>query len=67
MGAENEKRKLVWDREKCLVCAGCVGICPALALDFRELEWTLDDGRCTRCGLCVRFCPAGALDVVRGR
>ena len=65
MEEAKRKGKLVYDREKCLVCAGCAGVCPALAIDFRELEWTLDDGRCTRCGLCVRFCPVGALHVER--
>lgn len=55
--------KLFFDRERCIVCAGCVSVCPFEALDFHGLEWHLIDERCTRCGICVRFCPTGALSL----
>ena len=52
---------LDYDKPKCIVCAGCVGICPDMALDFHGLEWVLDPSKCTACTLCVRVCPTGAL------
>lgn len=59
-------KKLVRLREKCLECAGCVGICPKMALDMYGLDWQIDSARCIRCGLCVRACPAGALKIEEG-
>ena len=54
-------KKLVHHREKCLECAGCVGVCPAMALDMFGLDLQIDEAKCTHCGLCTRACPAGAL------
>ena len=54
---------LVHNREKCLECAGCVGICPFLALDMYGLDLQIDHDKCTRCGLCLCACPAGALRI----
>ncbi len=50
-------------REKCLECAGCVGICPCMALDMYGLDLQINHEKCSRCGLCVRACPAGALQM----
>ena len=52
---------LVHDRGICLECAGCVGVCPQMALDMYGLDLQIDLEKCTRCGLCTRACPAGAL------
>jgi ferredoxin len=49
------------NRSKCLYCGGCVGICPAQALELRETVLFVDEKRCTKCGLCVKFCPVGAI------
>ncbi|NLB63725.1 MAG: 4Fe-4S binding protein [Fibrobacter sp.] len=56
-------RDLLFDRDVCITCAGCVGICPEEALDFYGLEWTLYSDKCTACALCVRICPVGALKI----
>lgn len=56
-------KKLVHHREKCLECAGCVGICPFTALDMVGLDLQIDTSRCRCCGLCERACPAGALKI----
>jgi len=49
------------DRSRCLYCGGCVGICPANALELKEIHLAVDEGKCTGCGLCVKFCPVGAI------
>ena len=54
---------LVHDRGVCLECAGCVGVCPKMALDMYGLDLQIDHEKCIRCGLCARACPAGALKI----
>ncbi|MBR2074326.1 MAG: 4Fe-4S binding protein [Fibrobacter sp.] len=54
-------KRLVHNREKCLECAGCVGVCPAMALDMYNLDLQIDHEKCTKCGTCTRACPVGAL------
>jgi ferredoxin len=49
------------DRRKCLYCGGCVGVCPAKALELKEIVLEVDEGKCTKCGICVKFCPVGAI------
>lgn len=49
------------NRGICLYCGGCVGICPANALELKETVLTVDEAKCTKCGLCVKFCPVGAI------
>jgi len=57
------KEKLEIDRDACLYCGACVGVCPAEALTLRETDLRLDESKCTLCRLCVDFCPVGALSV----
>ncbi len=49
------------NRDKCLYCGGCVGVCPSQALELDETRLQVDDKKCTKCGICVKFCPVGAL------
>lgn len=56
-------KKLVHLREKCLECAGCVGICPKMALDMYGLDLQINHEKCSKCGLCVKACPAGAFKI----
>lgn len=56
-------KKLIHNRDKCLECAGCVGICPKMALDMYGLNLQIDHEKCSKCGLCVRACPANALSI----
>lgn len=50
------------NREKCLTCAGCVGVCPQNALDYIGKKIIADEN-CNECGICVKFCPVGALSL----
>ncbi|MEE1068708.1 MAG: 4Fe-4S binding protein [Fibrobacteraceae bacterium] len=56
-------KKLIHNRDKCLECAGCIGICPKMALDMYGLDLQIDHEKCSKCGLCVRACPANALSI----
>jgi len=48
------------DREKCLRCSGCVGVCPVACIEL--LETGIQFGpECTNCSSCVKFCPVGAI------
>ncbi|MFH0862236.1 MAG: 4Fe-4S binding protein [Candidatus Altiarchaeota archaeon] len=49
------------NRSKCLYCGGCVGICPAYALELKETVLAVDGKKCVKCMLCVKFCPVGAI------
>ena len=49
------------ERAACVSCAGCVSICPTLALDMHAVELRCEDALCIGCDLCVRFCPVVAL------
>ena len=51
------------DREKCLECGGCVGVCPFSALELKSQGLSNDKDKCTLCGLCQKFCPVGAIKV----
>ena len=47
--------------ERCMLCAGCVGICPVDAITLYETGIYIDE-KCIGCGACIRFCPVGALE-----
>jgi pyruvate formate lyase activating enzyme len=51
------------DVDICLLCAGCIPICPdrALYMDLESLK--IDYTLCTLCRFCVRFCPMTALAI----
>ena len=51
------------DSGKCLRCGGCVGVCPAAALDLTEHGIACDSGKCTSCKTCIHFCPTGAIEL----
>ncbi|NIO20451.1 MAG: 4Fe-4S dicluster domain-containing protein [Candidatus Aenigmarchaeota archaeon] len=51
------------DKNKCLRCGGCVGVCPQVALDLTEHGLTCDPKKCVDCGICVNFCPVEALSL----
>ena len=49
------------NRERCLHCGGCVGLCPVDALTMYGERLEVSEA-CTECGICVRFCPVEALE-----
>lgn len=57
----HDKKFPAINREKCLTCRACVGICPSGAIRQLRREPEIDASLCTRCGLCVQTCPAKAI------
>ena len=55
------------DGTKCVYCAGCVSLCPFLALTLNEVKIIVDEKKCTDCGICVKACPARALSLPAGK
>jgi ferredoxin len=51
------------DKDICLRCSGCVGVCPKGALSLTEHGIKCDPDKCIRCGICVKFCPVAALSL----
>lgn len=68
----------IWlDPDLCILCGGCVDICPERCLRITPMEevegiramapasaLVLQEDRCIRCGLCVERCPTHALSMV---
>ena len=50
------------NRERCMYCGGCVGVCPTNALTLNETMLVVSEA-CNDCGICIKFCPVGALEV----
>jgi formate dehydrogenase (NADP+) beta subunit len=69
----------IWlDVDLCILCGGCVDICPEHCLRIVPMEdidgmaeaepasaLILQEDRCIRCNLCVERCPTDALSMVR--
>ena len=53
------------NKDKCITCVGCVGVCPQNALDYVGTAIVVDEKECNECGICVRFCPMAALALSR--
>jgi MinD superfamily P-loop ATPase len=59
-----QKGKAMVNRELCMSCGGCVGVCPFVALELENgSKLSLDGESCAGCGLCEKFCPVGAIRV----
>lgn len=49
------------DHKKCMHCAGCVSVCPVMALELEEGRIEYDEEKCIGCGACIKVCPVGAI------
>ncbi|NYZ78087.1 4Fe-4S binding protein [Candidatus Micrarchaeota archaeon] len=54
------------DNTKCFYCAGCVSVCPVLALTLEETRIECDFAKCTDCGICIKGCPTKAISLHKG-
>ncbi|MCD6367709.1 MAG: 4Fe-4S binding protein [Candidatus Aenigmarchaeota archaeon] len=53
------------DREKCIKCGACVGVCPVMSLELKDEGIVNDLKKCIFCGVCEKVCPVGAIKVER--
>jgi len=53
------------EKEECLKCGTCVGVCPRLALELRGEGIVHNQDLCNSCGLCKKTCPVGAIEVIK--
>jgi Pyruvate/2-oxoacid:ferredoxin oxidoreductase delta subunit len=51
------------DHHRCLACAGCIGLCPEMALTQNLSGLLVRLDLCSLCGICVDFCPMLALTI----
>jgi len=59
-----ERRKVKVAQEKCLMCGGCISVCPQDAIEMRENYAFVIEEKCVGCGICVKACPVGAISEV---
>ncbi len=50
------------EKEVCIGCGACVGVCPVAALSMDgDGKAIVDDALCIDCGACVGTCPVSAI------
>lgn len=50
------------DREACIGCGACTGVCPTASLTLDDEGKSVCNGdTCIDCGSCVATCPVGAI------
>ena len=51
--------------DKCMICGGCVAVCPVDCITIYEAWVDINNDECTNCGACVKVCPVGAMNIVK--
>jgi len=52
------------DKNVCIACGACVGICPVGAIKYEtDGKPQIDPEVCIQCGACAGMCPVGAIDI----
>lgn len=52
------------DKNKCISCGACVGICPVGAISFgNDNKAEIDPAKCIKCGACEATCPVEAIKI----
>jgi len=69
------KQFLHIDQSECIICEGCVDICPWKCIHYLSLDaiteddpqnlgfFIVDEDECTRCALCVDRCPTNVISL----
>lgn len=53
---------VVVDRDNCIGCQCCVGVCPVGAIEMVDGKAQINPDVCIACGACINACPVGAID-----
>lgn len=51
------------DKEKCIGCGACEGVCPVGAIKMIGGKASIDKNICIKCGTCEVICPVGAIKI----
>jgi len=51
------------NKDKCIGCKSCMGICPAMAISTTDDgKCVIDKQKCMGCGTCAAICPMSAIE-----
>jgi Fe-S-cluster-containing hydrogenase component 2 len=51
------------DKNKCIGCGSCVGICPVNAISMVNGQAKIDYTKCIKCLACQNLCPVEAIKI----
>lgn len=52
------------DKDKCIGCGACVGLCPVGAISMDDAgKSEIDTAKCIKCGACEATCPVEAIKI----
>ena len=49
------------DKNLCVGCGACCGVCPAGAITLKDGKSEIDQIKCANCHQCMQICPMGAI------
>ena len=58
--SQDDMRKPVIVRAKCVGCGDCTRVCPAMAIVLEKGKAVIDPKKCIGCRMCVVTCSFGA-------
>ncbi len=59
---DNQNMPVTVDKDVCIGCGACVGVCPVTALSLDENgKSQCDEATCIDCHTCIGTCPVGAI------
>lgn len=50
------------NKEKCVNCCACIGVCPMGAISIKDGKSDIDQSKCVGCGQCAGTCPQQAIE-----
>lgn len=51
---------VIIDTAKCLICGGCIDLCPKTAIKMADDKVVVIAEKCVECKICVQVCPVSA-------